>query len=324
MVKEVHLAHTQGFCAGVSSAIDIVEIALEKYGTPLYVRHEIVHNTSIIKDLESRGVVFVEELVDVPDDHAVVFSAHGTAPDVYAAAEKRGLHFIDATCPLVTKVHRQATRYSKRSTHTILIGHRGHQELIGTSGYVHPDLLHIVEDESDIENLDLDPELEIGVLTQTTLSVSDTSHLIQKLQKKFPKIITGNKEDICYATQNRQDAVKELTQTCDVIIICGSPTSSNSNRLKETAQNEGVESYIIDLVEEFNSEWLEGKTKVGISSGASVPSYIVNDLVKLILELNPKAVLFQKESVEKGISFPLPPEIKDFKDQKQKTQLANT
>jgi len=310
---EIHLAHTQGFCAGVSSAIEIVDIALEKYGTPLYVRHEIVHNTSVIEDFKGRGVVFIEDLVDVPDGQTVIFSAHGTAPDVFEAAKKRGLHIIDATCPLVTKVHRQAKRYSDRGVDTILIGHRGHQELVGTSGYVKESLRHIVEDESDIDKLTIDPEAPVGVLTQTTLSVSDTSHLLTKLQKKFSGLLTGKKEDICYATQNRQDAVVELSGYCDLVIIIGSPNSSNSNRLQETAANQGVPSYIIDLSKSFDLALLDGKEKVGISSGASVPWFLVEELVQRIQDRHPNSKVFKKEGREKGISFPLPQEIADFK-----------
>ncbi|MBT5856271.1 4-hydroxy-3-methylbut-2-enyl diphosphate reductase [bacterium] len=312
-LKEIHLAHTQGFCAGVSSAIEIVELGLQKYGTPLYVRHEIVHNTSIIKDFEKRGVIFIEELADVPDDKVVIFSAHGTAPDVFEAAKDRGLKVIDATCPLVTKVHRQATRFSKREVHTLLIGHRGHQELVGTSGYVKDHLRHIIEDEADIEALDLPADIEVGVLTQTTLSVRDTTHLIEKLQTKFPNLVTGGKEDICYATQNRQDSVLELAEICDLVIIVGSVASSNSNRLRETAQEAGIDSFIIDTPDEFSFDWLEGKKCLGISSGASVPWYLVEQLVDLIYEKYPQVNIQKKESTEKGIHFPLPKELSDYK-----------
>jgi 4-hydroxy-3-methylbut-2-en-1-yl diphosphate reductase len=312
-LTDIYLAHTQGFCAGVSSAIEIVEIALRKYGTPLFVRHEIVHNTSIIKDFESRGVIFIEDLGDVPDNQTVIFSAHGTAPDVFEEAKLRGLHIVDATCPLVTKVHRQAERYSRRDVHTVLIGHRGHQELIGTSGYVRPDLRHIIENEADIDELEIDGDVEIGVLTQTTLSVSDTSHLIAKLRAKFPNIITGKKEDICYATQNRQDAVVQLTKVCDVVVIVGSPMSSNSNRLRERASDKGISSYIIDTPSEFEFKWLEGKFSLGISSGASVPDFLVDELVEIVRTKNPDAMIHRSESLEKGIHFPLPKEIQDYK-----------
>lgn len=312
-LQSIHLAHTQGFCAGVSSAIEIVEIALKKYGIPLYVRHEIVHNTAIIEDFKSRGVIFIENLEDVPDNNTVVFSAHGTAPDVFEDAKIRGLHIVDATCPLVTKVHRQAERYSKRDVHTILIGHRGHQELIGTSGYVQDRLRHIIEEESDIDELNIPEDAEVGVLTQTTLSVTDTSHLITKLRKKFPNLITGGKEDICYATQNRQDAVVELTKLCDVIVIVGSPTSSNSNRLRERAEDQGIPSYIIDSPDEFSFDWLLNKQSLGISSGASVPKFLVDELVAMVIKKFPQAEIHKDESIEKGIAFPLPKEIQAYK-----------
>ena len=213
------------------------------------------------------------------------------------------------------KVHRQARRYSQREIPTILIGHRGHQELIGTSGYVNKELLYVVEDLEDVEELDIDPKLEIAVLTQTTLSVTDTSHLINRLKERFPNLITGKKEDICYATQNRQDAVKELTKFCDMVVICGSPNSSNSNRLRETAEAEGVDSYIVDFAAEFDLDLLQGKKILGISSGASVPASIVTELTSRISSIYPDAKVIQKESIEKGIEFPLPKELEDFKSQ---------
>ena len=309
-LEHIHLAHTQGFCAGVSSAIEIVELSIKKYGIPLYVRHQIVHNTTVIEELEARGVIFIEELDDVPDNHVVIFSAHGTAPEVFEAAKARGLTIIDATCPLVTKVHRQATRYSKRDIPTILIGHKGHQELIGTSGYVNKELLYVVEDTNDAQSLDLDPNEEIAVLTQTTLSVDDTKDIIETLQHKFPKLITGGKKDICYATQNRQDAVKELTNICDVIVVCGSENSSNSNRLKETAETYGAKSYIIDKPHQLDLSWLDGAKSLGITSGASVPFSIIKCLLHIIKKAYPKAAVHQKESIEKDIVFPLPDVLK--------------
>ena len=311
--KTIHLAHTQGFCAGVANAIDIVEICLKHFGTPLYVRHQIVHNTTVIEQLERRGVIFIEDLREVPDNRVVVFSAHGTAPEVFEVAKTRGLKVIDATCPLVTKIHRQATRYSKRETPTILIGHKGHQELIGTSGYVKEKLLHIIETLEDIETLQLDPDQDIAVLTQTTLSVDDTQELIHALKNKFPKLITGEKKDICYATQNRQDAVKELAENCTLIIVCGSANSSNSNRLKETAITIGIESYIIDKPEELQLSWLDNHQHIGITSGASVPQEVVQNVVDQIQSSYEDVNIVQKESIEKGILFPLPPELKDLK-----------
>lgn len=303
---EIHLAHTQGFCAGVASAIEVVNRALEKYGTPLYVRHHIVHNTAVIRDFEEKGVTFIEELSEVPEGGRVIFSAHGVAPSIYDEAKTRNLIHVDATCPLVMKVHREATNFSKKDIQTVLIGHRGHQELVGTSGYVTPNLLHVVETAEDIDALDLDISKPIGYLTQTTLSVTDTALLIEKLKAKYPNIMSPPKSDICFATQNRQDAVTELSKECDVIIICGSRHSSNSNRLKETAEKSGNPSYIIDTVDEFDPNWISGKTKVGISSGASVPEYIVQQLVDRLLLIDPAAQVFRKESVEKDIRFAVP------------------
>jgi len=304
--KEIHLAATQGFCAGVASAIEVVDRALAKYGTPLYVRHHIVHNTSVIEDFEKKGVIFIEELEDVPENQTVIFSAHGTAPQEYVKSKKRGLKIIDATCPLVSKIHRQAVRFSERGIQTILIGHHGHQELIGTSGYVNDDLLHIIENEDDIDTLEIDMSKPVGYLTQTTLSVSDTQGMIQKLKRTFPHIQGPPKADICFATQNRQNAVLDLTERCDVIIVCGSPHSSNSNRLRECAENEGVPSFIIDTYEEFDPNWIKDKSKIGITSGASVPEKIVNELVREIKTLYPEIRIFQEENIEKTIKFPIP------------------
>lgn len=312
-LKELHLAHTQGFCAGVVNAIDIVDLSIQKFGTPLYVRHAIVHNTSVIKDFESRGVVFIENLSDVPNDQVVVFSAHGTAPDVYKEAKQRNLTIVDATCPLVTKVHRQARRYSERGIHIILIGHRGHQELIGTSGYIDSSLLHVVEDETDIDSLSIPIDAEVGVLTQTTLSVDDTSDLIHKLRVKFPNLVTGGKEDICYATQNRQDAVKVLASKCDLIIVVGSSNSSNSNRLVETSKLMGVDSFIIDLPEELSISQLDQVKFLGVTSGASVPAYLIDRLVQKIKHHFPSVHIFQEDTIEKNILFPLPKEVADMR-----------
>ena len=302
----VELAHTQGFCAGVDMAVETVELALEKYGTPLYVRHHIVHNTHVIERFEEKGVTFVESLDEIPDNAIVVFSAHGTAPEIYEQAKKKNLTCVDATCPLVTKVHREAIRYTKNNVQTILIGHRGHQELVGTSGYVRPDLLHIVESEEDVDALTIDSTEKVGYLTQTTLSVRDTAGIISKLKEKYPNILGGAKAQICYATQNRQNAVIELAADCDLIIICGSPASSNSNRLKDTAIAMNVESYIIDTVSELDINWLKEKHKIGISSGASVPRIIVDNLIEKIRSIYPDLKLIQHESSEKDIFFKTP------------------
>ena len=302
----IELAHTQGFCAGVSNALGAVDLALEKYGAPLYVRHHIVHNNAVITEYEDKGVVFIETISEVPDGGVVIFSAHGIAPEVYQEAKARGLHYIDATCPLVTKVHREALQFSKKGIQTILIGHKGHQELIVTSGYVNEELRFVVENEDDIETLTIDSAQPVGYLTQTTLSVSDTTKLIARLKEKYPHIVGPPKSDICFATQNRQDAVTELAGHCDLIIVCGSPHSSNSNRLKETAEQLGVETYIIDTAAELDLTWVSGKSHVGISSGASVPQHIVDAVVEKIQQAYPNSVVSRKESLEKNIRFSLP------------------
>ncbi|MDP2654078.1 MAG: 4-hydroxy-3-methylbut-2-enyl diphosphate reductase [Candidatus Omnitrophota bacterium] len=303
---EIFLARTQGFCAGVASAVDIVELALARYGAPLYVYHEIVHNTFVVNDFRKRGVVFVEDVGEVPEGERIIFSAHGIPPAVIHKARQRSLKFLDATCPLVTKVHNEAVKFSKREKEIVLIGHKGHQELTGSAGYVRPDLLHIVENEKDIDELNIDPDKEVAYLTQTTLSVDETKGLIEKLKEKFPKLEAPPRSDICYATQNRQDAVKELAKFCDLIIICGSPNSSNSNRLRETGANEGVASYIIDFADELDINLLNGKTKVGISSGASVPRCIVDELIERIQKEYPDTKVHNFENPEKNIVFKLP------------------
>ena len=303
---EIYLAKTQGFCAGVSFAIDIVEQALRKYGAPLYVYHEIVHNTYVVNDFRDRGVIFVEDLNDVPQGQRVIFSAHGVPPAVIQTAKERKLKYVDATCPLVTKVHNEATKFSTKRHAIVLIGHKGHQELIGTAGYVDSDLLYIVENEADIENLGIDPDAEVAYITQTTLSVDETTAMIEQLKRKFPNLIAPPRSDLCYATQNRQDAVKELARLCDTVIICGSPKSSNSNRLRETGEKQGIPSYIIDSAEELDIELLRGKQKVGISSGASVPRVIVDQLVQRIQKHFPGARVHAFENPEKNIVFALP------------------
>ena len=303
---EIYLAKTQGFCAGVSFAIDIVDQALRKYGAPLYVYHEIVHNTYVVNDFRNRGVIFVEDLNDVPDGRRVIFSAHGVPPSVIQTTKDRKLKYVDATCPLVTKVHNEATKFSAQRRAIVLIGHKGHQELIGTAGYVDPELLHIVENEADIRNLDINPGAEVAFITQTTLSVDETTATIGKLRKKFRNLIGPPRSDLCYATQNRQDAVKELARLCDIVIICGSPNSSNSNRLRETGEKQGIPSHIIDSAEELNVELLRDKKKVGISSGASVPRVIVDQLVQRIQGYFPGARLHIFENPEKNIVFALP------------------
>lgn len=303
---DIYLAKTQGFCAGVSFAVDIVEHALAKYGAPLYVYHEIVHNTYVVDGFRAKGVIFVEDLNEVPVGTRVIFSAHGVPPSVIETAKRRELKYVDATCPLVTKVHNEAVKFSRHRYETVLIGHRGHQELIGTSGYVNPELLHVVENEDEIDDLKIDPAKEVSYITQTTLSVDDTTAMIEKLKKKFPRLLAPPRSDLCYATQNRQDAVKELAGFCDIIIICGSPNSSNSNRLRETGKKYGTPSYIIDRAQELDMKLLQGKNKVGISSGASVPRIIVDELIEQIQKAYPNSFVHQFENPEKNIVFALP------------------
>ncbi len=303
---DIYLAKTQGFCAGVSFAVDIVEEALEKYGSPLYVYHEIVHNTYVVDGFRQKGVIFVEDVNDVPVGEKIIFSAHGVPPNVIEKANERKLKFVDATCPLVTKVHNEATKFSEKNYETVLIGHHGHQELIGTAGYVDPKLLHIIEEESDIDKLNIDENEKVAYITQTTLSVDDTTSMIERLKQKFPNLNAPPRSDLCYATQNRQDAVKELAAFCDIIIICGSPNSSNSNRLRETGEKYGTESYIVDTAEELDLKLLEGKEKVGVSSGASVPRVIVDQLVDRIAARFENATVHKFDNPEKNIVFALP------------------
>ncbi len=302
---EIFLARTQGFCAGVASAIDIVELALQTYGTPLYVYHDIVHNTSVVNDMRERGVIFVEDLNDVPEGGRIIFSAHGIPPTLIDQARARQLKYVDATCPLVTKVHKEAVKFSGQNIDTVLIGHVGHQELVGTSGYVHPDLLHIVEDENDVDGLDIAPGKTVAYITQTTLSVDETKGIIAKLQKRFPKLVGPPRSDICYATQNRQDAVKELAKTCDIIVICGSPHSSNSNRLRETGEGQGVESHIVDTAEGLDVSIFKNKNRVGLSSGASVPRYLVDAIIEKIQNAYPGTSVQEFPNPEKNIVFPV-------------------
>ncbi len=302
---EIFLARTQGFCAGVASAIDIVELALQTYGTPLYVYHDIVHNTSVVNDMRGRGVIFVEDLNDVPEGNRIIFSAHGIPPTLINQAKARQLKYVDATCPLVTKVHKEAVKFSGQNIETVLIGHVGHQELVGTSGYVRPDLLHIVEDEDDVDDLDIAPGKAVAYITQTTLSVDETKGIIAKLQKRFPKLVGPSRSDICYATQNRQDAVKELAKTCDIIVICGSPHSSNSNRLRETGEGQGVESHIVDTAEGLDVSIFKNKSRVGLSSGASVPRYLVDTIIEKIRNAYPGTGVQEFPNPEKNIVFPV-------------------
>ncbi len=303
---QIFLARTQGFCAGVARAIEIVERALAAYGKPIYVFHEIVHNTSVVNDFKSRGVVFINEIADAPENSRIIFSAHGISPAILAYAKKKNLHTIDATCPLVTKVHLEAEKFSLEDIDVILIGHKGHEEVVGTSGHVKPELLHIVSNAADIDKLDIAPHKKVAFITQTTLSVDDTRELILKLRARFPRLTGPLRDDICYATQNRQDAIKELSKLCDMIIIAGSPNSSNSNRLREKGEQLGVKSIIVDNASQLDVNILNGKTRIGLSSGASVPRHLVDEIIAKIQNTFSDTTVTTFDNPEETIAFPLP------------------
>jgi 4-hydroxy-3-methylbut-2-enyl diphosphate reductase len=281
------LANPRGFCAGVDRAIDIVERALAMFGAPIYVRHEVVHNVHVVERLRKLGAVFVDELNQVPDGATVIFSAHGVPAAVEQEAERRGLNVFDATCPLVTKVHMEVSRYAREGRDVVLIGHAGHPEVEGTMGRFdtsHGGHMHLIENVEQAQNLDVrDPE-RLAFVTQTTLSVDDTAAIVNALRVRFPALASPRREDICYATQNRQDAVKELIASCDVLIVVGSVTSSNSNRLRELAERAGRPGYLIDDASFLKREWFEGKDAVGVTAGASAPEELVQQVVKRLQE----------------------------------------
>jgi 4-hydroxy-3-methylbut-2-enyl diphosphate reductase len=303
---KIFLARTQGFCAGVARAIETVEQALATCGTPLYIFHEIVHNTAVVESFRSHGVTFVDDINLVPDGSRVIFSAHGVPPAVVARAAAKQLVTIDATCPLVTRVHQEAVKFSNKGMDVVLIGHKGHEEVTGTAGHVDPALLHIIQKKEDVEKLDIPAHKTIGFITQTTLSVDDTREIILKLRARFPRLTGPAKDNICYATQNRQDAIKELAEQCDLILICGSANSSNSNRLREKGEQLGIESHIIDNARELDLQLLEGRKNIGISSGASVPRHIVEDVIEKIRERFYPLEIMTFDNPEKDIHFPLP------------------
>ncbi len=302
---QIFLARTQGFCGGVARAIDTVEQALAAYGTPLYVHHEIVHNTAVVNDLKARGVTFVESIDAVPPAARLIFSAHGVSPEVVTAAQKKNLHVIDATCPLVSKVHREADRFTQEDIHVVLIGHVGHQELIGTAGHVKPQRLHIVETAEDIEKLTIPAHEKVGFITQTTLSVDDTRELILKLRSRYPRLTGPEKGSLCYATQNRQDAIKFMAPQVQLIIVVGSPNSSNSSRLKELAERLGVAAYMIDHPSQLQAEWLIGIKRIGLTAGASAPEALAQTIISRLKELGATTVQVL-QGIEEHVTFPLP------------------
>ena len=306
------LANPRGFCAGVDRAIEIVERALELFGAPIYVRHEVVHNRFVVERLRGLGAVFVDELDDVPADATVIFSAHGVPKSVQAEARRRGLRVFDATCPLVTKVHMEVARFAREGREVILIGHEGHPEVEGTMGQFDASLggrICLVEDVEDVERLEVRDPSRVGVVTQTTLSVDDTAEVLAALQRRFPTLATPRREDICYATQNRQDAVKGLVEACEVVVVVGSQTSSNSNRLREIAEKAGKPGYLVDGPEDLRPEWFEGKLSVGVTAGASAPEILVQRVVARLREWGGRG----GEEIagrEENVVFALPRELR--------------
>lgn len=304
---QVILANPRGFCAGVERAIAIVERALEKFGAPIYVRHEVVHNKFVCDDLRAKGAVFIEELSEVPAGSTVIFSAHGVSKAVREEADSRGLKVFDATCPLVTKVHVEVGKMRNQSREVVMIGHKGHPEVEGTMGQS-GDGMYLVETVEDVNQLRVSSPEQLSFVTQTTLSVDDASVVIAALRDNFPDIQGPKKDDICYATQNRQDAVKSLAERCDLVIVVGSPNSSNSRRLKEVAVARGVDGYLIDSADEIQADWLKGKLRIGVTAGASAPEILVQRVVHRITAMT-GADVQQLAGVEEGVSFPLPKEL---------------
>ncbi len=307
--RKVVLASPRGFCAGVVRAIDVVNVALEAYGQPIYVRREIVHNKFVVNELSQKGIIFVNELDEVPPNGRVVFSAHGVSPSIRSAASARHLKIIDATCPLVTKVHREAIRFAQQNYSLILIGHSDHDEVIGTLGEA-PHAITVLEHEDDIDGLQVTNPAKVAYLTQTTLSLNDTGHIVERLRQKFPKIVAPSSEDICYATQNRQSAVLELAQKSDLILVVGSANSSNSCRLVEVAHSAGVPAYLIDDIEDIHLPWLVGIRTVGLTAGASAPESLVERVVRYLNNLGFPEVATTGSIVE-HVEFSLPPELAD-------------
>ncbi|MFM5856519.1 4-hydroxy-3-methylbut-2-enyl diphosphate reductase [Aeromonas rivipollensis] len=308
---DILLANPRGFCAGVDRAISIVESALEKFGAPIYVRHEVVHNRYVVNKLKDAGAVFVEELDEVPDDSIVIFSAHGVAKTVREMAKSRALKVFDATCPLVTKVHMEVHRASRKGSEAVLIGHAGHPEVIGTMGqYENPEGgMYLVETPDDVARLQVKNPDDLCFVTQTTLSVDETSDVIDALRKHFPKIQGPRKDDICYATQNRQDAVREMAGLVDAMLVVGSRNSSNSNRLRELAEKVGARAYLIDDASMIESPWLEGVERIGVTAGASAPDVLVQNVIARLRELGGKIVT-EHPGREENVVFEVPPELR--------------
>jgi 4-hydroxy-3-methylbut-2-enyl diphosphate reductase len=304
---KIFLANPRGFCAGVDRAIEIVDLSLKTYGAPIYVRHEIVHSRHVVEALRGKGAIFVEELNAVPDGAIVIFSAHGVAKEVWEESTRRNLKVIDATCPLVIKVHNEVNRDYSNEYELILIGHAGHPEVVGTLGQV-PDKFHLVSSVEDVVTLEVDNPLHLSYVTQTTLSVDECRDIVEALHRRFPGIKGPHQEDICYATQNRQNAVKELSRFVDVILVIGSPNSSNSNRLRELGERCGISSYLIDSYQDIQTQWLEGVQAIGIAAGASAPEVLVTQVIKFLKEQGADTVE-ELTVVEENVEFLLPKEL---------------
>ncbi|MFL9709476.1 4-hydroxy-3-methylbut-2-enyl diphosphate reductase [Methylobacillus sp. Pita1] len=301
---DIVLANPRGFCAGVDRAIIIVEQALEKFGAPIYVRHEVVHNKFVVDDLKKKGAIFVEELDEVPAGNTVIFSAHGVSKDVRAEAEARGLQVFDATCPLVTKVHIEVAKMRASGKEIIMIGHKGHPEVEGTMGQSEGGM-YLVESPEDVATLQVKDPAQLAYVTQTTLSIDDAASIVSALKARFPEITPPRSDSICYATQNRQDAVKVMARDCDLVIVVGSPNSSNSNRLREVAQNQGIESYMIDNASFLDPAWIAGKKRVGVSAGASAPEVLVQEVINKLRELG-AAEVQELNGVVENVVFKIP------------------
>jgi 4-hydroxy-3-methylbut-2-enyl diphosphate reductase len=309
---QIQLANPRGFCAGVERAIGIVERALEEYGAPVYVRHEVVHNKHVVERLREQGAVFVDEVDEVPDQALVIFSAHGVAKSVEEEAARRGLRVFDATCPLVTKVHLEVGRHAEAGREVILIGHAGHPEVQGTMGRYDGGPtggIYLVEDVADVDRLSIKDPKNLAYVTQTTLSMDDTAVVVNALRERFPHIVGPKKDDICYATQNRQDAVKDLSQSADVCLVVGSKNSSNSNRLREIAEKEGVTAYLIDGPQDLNRDWLAGRERIAVTAGASAPEVLVKAVVDRLRDWGAEVVL-EAEGKREQVVFPLPKELR--------------
>ena len=304
MENEILLAQPRGFCAGVDRAIEIVERALQQFGAPIYVRHEIVHNAYVVNDLRNKGAIFIEDLDDVPAGNTLVFSAHGVSKAVRDEAESRGLKVYDATCPLVTKVHVEVAKMRRQGAEIIMIGHAGHPEVEGTMGQAEEGM-HLVETVADVEKLNVANPDQLAYVSQTTLSVDDTAEIIAALKARFPNIIEPKKGDICYATTNRQEAVKFMAPQVEVVIVVGSPNSSNSNRLREVAEKKGTPAYMVDNASQIDPNWLQGKQRVGVTAGASAPEVLVEAVIARLKELGAKSVR-SLDGVEESVTFPLP------------------